>query len=119
MRKARGVEVFVKEDKEEIKKKILVNYCFAKPDSKFAKILDKLGIEDAVKLVDEFQGQVLSIPTRNALQRVALPEIIRDELGGLQPESDPFKMKVKSLSNFYKLSKRAITEMNKTGKYTR
>ena len=111
--------MFVKEDKEEIKKKVVANYCSAKPDSKLALILDKLGIEVAIQLVDLFQGQALSLPSRSSLQRAALPLIIRDDLEGLEPESDQFKMKVKNLSNFYRLTKRAIIEMNKSGKYTR
>lgn len=111
--------MFVKEDKEEIKKKVLVNYCFAKPDSKLALIAEKLGIEVAIQLVDLFQGQVVGLPSRSSLQRAALPLIIREDLYGLEPESDPFKMKVKSLSNFYRLTKRAIIEMNKKGIFTR
>ena len=107
------------DDKKEIKKEILSAYCFAKPDSKFAQVLDKLGLEAAIQLVDAFRGQLLAIPTRNALQRAALPKIIHDDLEGLEPESDQFKMKVKNLSSFYRLTKRAILEMNKTGKYTR
>ena len=111
--------MFINEDKEEIKKKILSGYCFAKPDTKFAQVVDKVGIEVGIKMVDEFWGQVVAIPTRNALQRGALPQIIRDDLEGLKPESDQFKMKVKNLSSFYRLTKRAIIEMNKTGKYSR
>jgi hypothetical protein len=113
------VVFFFGEDKEEMKKKILANYCKAKPGSKLAGLVKTLGIEVAIKLVDEFQGEVLSIPTRNALQRVALPMIIRNDLDEIPPKSKPFKMKVKNLSEFYKLSKRAIIEMNKTGLYTR
>lgn len=107
------------EDKKEIKKKILSAYCFAKPESKFARVLDKLGLEVAVQLVDEFCGQVLAIPTKSALKRGALPRIISNELEGLSSESDQFKMKLKNLSSFYRLTKRAILEMRETGKYTR
>ncbi|MCK4825180.1 hypothetical protein KA005_56045, partial [bacterium] len=88
--------MFVKEDKEEIKKKILANYCSAKPDSKLALILDKVGIEVAIQLVDLFQGQALSLPSRSSLQRAALPLIIREDLYGLKSESEPFKSKIKS-----------------------
>ena len=35
--------MFINEDKEEIKKKILSAYCFAKPDSKFAQVIDAVG----------------------------------------------------------------------------
>jgi len=111
--------VFLGEDKEEVKKKILSAYYFAKPDTKFAQVIDKLGIDIGIKLVDEFWGQVIVIPTKNSLKRQALPQIIRDELEGLKPESDQFKLKVKNLSNFYMLPRRAILMMNKTGKYTR
>ena len=106
-------------DKEEIKKKVLANYCSAKPDSKLALILDKLGIEVAIQLVDLFQGQALSLPSRSSLQRAALPLIIREDLDGLKSESEPFKMKVKNLSKFYKVTKKAIIKMNETGKYQR
>jgi len=111
--------VFLGEDKKEVKKKILSAYYFSKPDSKFAQVVDKLGIEVAIQLVDEFCGQVIAIPTRNALQRGALPQIIRDELEGLKPESDQFKLKVKNLSNFYSLRKKAIIKMYESGKYSR
>ena len=111
--------MFINENKEEIKKKILSAYCFAKPDTKFAQVVDKVGIAVGIKLVDEFSGRVLTIPTRNSLQRAALPKIISDELDGLKPEHEEFKRKVKSLSDFYRLPKRAILMMNKTGKYTR
>lgn len=119
MRKVGGGEVFVKADKEEIKKKILANYCFAKPDSKLALILDRVGIEVAIQLVDLFQGQALSLPSRSSLQRAALPLIIREDLYGLKPESEIFESKVKNLSKFYKVTKSAIIAMNETGKYTR
>ena len=88
--------MFLEVDKEEMKKKILSAYCFQKPDSKFAQIVDKLGIEVAIKFVDEFFGEVLAIPTRNALKRAALPKIINDDLEGLKSESNQFKMKVKN-----------------------
>lgn len=111
--------MFVKKDKEEIKKKVVANYCFAKPDSKLATIVDKLGIEVAIQLVDLFQGEALSLPSRSSLQRAALPLIIREDLYGLKSESELFKMKVKNLSRFYKVTKRAIIEMNKKGVFTR
>jgi len=111
--------VFINKDKEQLKKKILSAYCFQKPDSKFAQIVDKLGIEVAIKFVDEFFGEVLAIPTRNALKRAALPKIINDDLEGLKFESETFKNRVKNLSSFYGLSKRAILKMNETGKYSR
>lgn len=111
--------MFINEDKEEIKNKILSAYCLTKPDAKFAQMVDKVGIEVGIKLVDEFWGQVIAIPTKNSLQRSALPQIIRDELEGLKPESDQFKMKVKSLSKFYSLRKKAIIKMHKIGKYSR
>lgn len=111
--------MFLEEDKEEMKKKILSAYCFQKPDSKFAQIVDKLGIEVAIKFVDEFFGEVLAIPTRNALKRAALPKIINDDLEGLKSESNQFKNRVKNLSAFYGLRKKAIIEMNETGKYSR
>lgn len=111
--------MFINEDKEEIKKKILSGYCFAKPDTKFAQVVDKVGIEVGIKMVDEFWGQVVAIPTRNALQRGALPQIIRDDLEGLKPESNEFDLRIKSLSKFYSLRKKAIIKMYKTGKYSR
>lgn len=111
--------MFVKEDKEEIKKKVLASYCSAKPDSKLALIVDKIGIEVAIQLVDLFQGQALSLPSRSSLQRAALPLIIREDLYGLAPESDLFKSKVTNLSKFYKVTKNAVIEMNKKGVYTR
>ncbi len=111
--------MFVEEDKKEFKKKILSAYCFAKPDTKFSRLIDRLGLEVGIKLVDEFYGQLITVPSKNSLQRSALPRIIRDELEGLTPNSTEFKMEIKNLAKFYKLSKRAILEMNKTGKYTR
>lgn len=111
--------MFISEDKKEIKKEILSAYCFAKPDSKFAQVVDKVGIEVGIKFVDEFCGEVLAIPTRNALKRAALPKIINDDLEGLKSESNQFKNRVKNLSAFYGLRKKAIIEMNETGKYSR
>lgn len=111
--------MFLGEDKEEVKKKILSSYIFSKPNTQFSRVIDKLGIAVGIKLVDFFCGQVVVIPTKNSLQRSALPRIIRDELEGSKPESDQFKLKVKNLSNFYMLPRRAILMMNKTGKYTR
>jgi len=111
--------VFINEDKEEIKKKILSGYCFAKPDSKFARVIDKLGIEVGITLVDEFWGQVIVVPSKKSLQRSALPKIIQNDLDGLKLESEEFKFKVKSLAHFYRLTKKAIIKMFETGKYTR
>jgi len=45
--------VFLSEDKEEIKKKILSAYVFSKPDTHFAQVIDKLGLEVGITLVDE------------------------------------------------------------------
>jgi len=111
--------VFINEDQEEIKKKILSGYCFAKPDTKFAQVVDKVGIEVGIKLVDEFWGQVIAVPSKNSLQRSALPKIICDGLEGLKPKSDQYKMEIKNLAKFYQLSKRAIIKMKETGIYTR
>ena len=111
--------MFVEEKKKEFKKKILSAYIFSKPDTQFAQVIDKLGLEVGIILVDEFWGQVIVVPSRNSLQRSALPQIIRDELEGLKPDSDQFKLKIKSLANFYRLPKKAILKMNESGVYTR
>ncbi len=111
--------MFVEEDKKEFKKKILSAYCFAKPDTQFSRLIDKLGLEAGIILVDEFCAQVIAVPSKNSLQRSALPRIIMDGLDGLKPNSNEFKMEIKNLAKFYQLSKRAILEMNESGKYTR
>lgn len=111
--------MFLKKDKEEFKKQILEAYCFGKPSTIFAQLIRKLGIELGIILVDEFVGQVISIPTRNSLKRAALPKMIRDELEGLKAGSNEFKLRIKSLSKFYGLRKKAILKMKETGIYGR
>lgn len=111
--------MFLKEDKEEFKKQILEAYCFGKPSTIFAQLIRKLGIDMGIILVDEFVGKAISIPTRNSLKRAALPKTIKDELRGLEPNSNAFKLRVKNLSKFYGLRKKAILKMDKTGKYVR
>jgi len=109
----------LEEDKKEIKEKILSAYLVAKPDTKFSRLIRELGIGIGIALLDEFWGQVIVVPTRASLQRSALPQIIREELSESKIGSDQFKIRVKNLSRFYKLPKRAILEMNKKGKYSR
>lgn len=111
--------MFINEDKEEIKKKILSGYCFAKPNTKFAEVIDKLGIDVGIKLVDFFSEKVILVPSKKSLQRSALPKIIQNDLDGLKPKSEEFKFKVKSLASFYLLTKKAIIKMNDSGRYTR
>lgn len=107
------------EDKKQIKEKILLAYLYAKPETRFSQVVKKLGVEMGIKLVDEFWGRVIVIPSRASLQRGALPQIVKDDLEGLKIDSDLFKKKVKDLASFYRLTKRAIMKMRKTGKYSR
>jgi len=109
----------LEEDKKEIKQKILEAYLVAKPDTQFSRLIKELGIEAGIKLVDEFWGQIIVVPSNASLQRGALPQLIRDDLVGLKLNSDLFKKTVKDFANFYKLPKRAILEMNENGRYTR
>ena len=98
---------------------VLTNYCLACPISLLAKISDGGGEELAIEMMVSFQGKIVAFPTRNALRRLMIPVKIQKNLFLLLVGSDEFKKRVKQLSKTYKLPKRAIMEMNKTGKYTR
>ena len=107
------------EDKQKLERDIVFDYCKAHPNSALARIDEEIGVDVAVRMMDLFQGTVISFPSRNALRRSVIPMMIQRYLFAVKVDSDVFKERVKQLSKTYKLSKRAIIEMNKTGKYTR
>ena len=113
--------MFIENEKEEkLKRDIVFDYCKVRPNCALAIIEEELGVDVAVKILDLFRGKVISIPTRDALRRSTIPINIQKNLPVvLSKDSDLFKKVVKQLSQIYKLPKRAILEMNKTGKYTR
>lgn len=102
-----------------IKKKILDEYCQAKRGSIVEELRMKLGDDVTIKLVDNFSGRLLFIPSKSSFRRAALPMLIKEELKGVEPGSDEFKTKVKNLSEYYKLTQKAIKVINKKGSYTR
>lgn len=109
----------MKESEKVIKKKILECYCYAKRGSIVEEIREKLGDDLIIRLLDDFSGRLIYMPNKSSLRRAALPMLIRAELQGLEPGSDEFKTKVKVLAEFYKITQKAVKQINKTGKYTR
>ena len=108
------------EKEQRLNRDIVKDYCKVQPTSALAIIEEEMGVDVAVKMVDLFMGTIISIPTREALKRAIMPMNIQRNLPvALSKDSDLFKKVVKQLSQIYKLPKRAIIEMNKTGKYTR
>lgn len=107
------------EKEQKLKRDIVFDYCKARPNSALAKINEELGIDIAVKILDLFQGKSASFPTSDSLKRAVMPKLIQRHLFMVNPDSELFVKRVKQLSKLYKLSKRAIIEMNKKGIYTR
>lgn len=109
----------MKESEKVIKKKILECYCHAKRGSIVEEIREKLGDDLIIRLLDDFSGRLIYMPNKSSLRRAALPMLIIEELRGLEPGSSEFKAKVKILSEYYKLTQKAIKQINKKGLYTR
>lgn len=102
-----------------IKEKILENYCRVKPHSIVAEVQQKLGDDVIIKLLNNFSGRLIYLPSKSSLKRAALPMLVKAELKGLVPGSDLFKAKVKILSKFYKLTQKAIKQINRKGIFLR
>ena len=102
-----------------IKKKILENYCHVKPGSIVAELRVKLGDDATIQLLYDFSGRLIYMPNKSSLRRATLPMLIIEELKGLEPGSDEFKIKVRNLSEVYKLTQKAIKRINKKGIFTR
>ena len=109
----------MKEKHKEIKKIILENYCQMKRGLILAELRTKLDDDVIIQLLDDFSGRLIYIPTKSSLRRAALPMLIEQELKGIEPGSSEFKIKVKNLSQFYKLTQKAIKTINRKGIYTR
>jgi len=107
------------ESEKAIKKKILENFCQTKHGSVLAELREKLGDDVTIKIVDNFSGRLLFIPNKSSLRRATMPMLIIEELRGLEPDSDLFKIKVKNLSEYYKMTQKAIKQMNQKGVYSR
>jgi len=109
----------MKESEKAIKKKILDEYCHANPGSIVAEIRTNLGDYLIIQLLDNFPGRLIYLPEKSSLRRAGLPMLIKEELRGLEPGSSEFKTKVKNLSEYYKLTQKAIKAINRKGSYTR
>ena len=107
------------EKHKEIKKKILDEYCRAKPGSVVAEIRTKLGDDLIIQLLDTFCGRLIYLPTRSSLKRATLPMLITERLRPLKPGSGVFKAQVGILSDVYKLTQKAVIKINKEGVFTR
>lgn len=107
------------ESEKVVKKKILENYCKMKHGSVLAELRENLGDDVTIKIVDNFSGRLLFVPNKSSLRRATMPMLIIEELRGLEPDSDLFKIKVKNLSEYYKLTQKAIMKINKRGIFTR
>lgn len=104
---------------EKLRQDIVKDYCKVRPTSALAIIEEEMGVDVAVKMIDLFQGTIISIPTQSALNRAIMPVLIRRALIPLKAKADLFKKGVRQLSKHYKLPKRAIIEMYETGIFTR
>lgn len=102
-----------------IKKRILECYCQAKRDSIVEEIRVKLGDDLIIKLIDDFSGRLIYIPNKSSLRRASLPMLVRSELRGVEPNSSEFKAKVKTLAEYYKLTQKAVKQINRKGIFTR
>lgn len=109
----------MKESEKAIKKKILESYCQAKRGSILTELRAKLGDELVIRLLDDFSGKLIYFPNKSSFRRAQMPMLIRAELQGLEPDSDKFKARVKSLSEYYKLTQKAIIKINKKGIFAR
>ena len=109
----------MKESEKAIKKKILDEYCQAKPGSIVAEIRTKLGDDVIIELLDKFSGRLIYLPNKSSLKRAALPWLIKERLRGLKPGSGVFKAQVGILSDVYKLTQKAVIKINKDGVFTR
>ena len=107
------------EREKAIKQKILDEYCQAKPGSIVAEIRTKLGDDLTIALLDNFSGRLFFIPNKSSLRRSALPMLIEQELKGVEPNSPKFKAKIKVLAEYYKLTQKAIKQINRKGVYSR
>lgn len=107
-------------EKQKIERDIIFDYCEAHPTCALAKINNEIGMDIAIRMLDIFRGKIISFPTQNSLRRAVMPMVIRRYLFVVaRVDSNEFKKRLKQLSKTYKLPKRAILEMNETGKYTR
>jgi len=107
------------ESEKIVKKGILENYCQAKHGSILTELREKLGDDVTIKLIEDFSGRLIYIPSKSSLKRTASPMLIRAELKGFEPGSDEFKAKVKMLADYYKLTQKAIKKINKRGIFER
>ncbi len=109
----------MKEQERAIKQKILENYCHGKRGSIVAELRAKLGDDVTIQLLDNFSGRLIYVPDKSSLRRASVPMLIKEELKGLEPGSPEFKIKIRNLSKFYKLTQKSIKAINKMGIYSR
>jgi len=109
----------MQEREKAIKQKILESYCQAKRGSILTELRDKVGDDLVIELVDNFSGRLIYIPNKSSLKRAALPMLVRAELRGLESGSNEFKAKVKILSEYYKLTQKAVIKIDKEGVFLR
>lgn len=74
-----------------------------------------LGIHHVVKLIEKFGGETLNIPSPKALERSYMPIFLREHLARKKPKNK--KRMIKSFSKIYKISKKRIEQMIKSGNY--
>ena len=98
---------------------IVINYCRTKPMSNLGLIMKEAGVDAATKLVELFIGKTITVPTKKALLRTAMPLMIKYELYDLERNSVEWNEGVKFYSKLFRLPKRAIETMARTGKHTR
>ena len=109
----------MKESEKILKKRILDEYCQAKRGSIVAEIRLRLGDDLIIQLLDNFSGRQIYLPEKSSMRRAVLPMLIKDRLRGLKPGSGVFKAEVSILSDIYKLTQKAIKQINRKGSYTR
>lgn len=113
--------------KEFFKQKVLTNlemiqrYVELRPDSDLAKVIDFVGLLETVKYIERFAGKTvtLSFPSMRSLRRVVMPLVIQNILSQFETGSVEFNEAVKALGKEFGRTKRAIREMNQTGKHCR
>lgn len=109
----------MKEREKILKKGILESYCRVKPSSIVEELRMKLGDDVTIQLLDYFSGRAIYLPEKSSLRRAVQPMLIRQELKGFESGSDLFKIKVKNLSKYYKLTQKAVIKINKRGIFAR
>lgn len=97
--------------------KIVRQVAEKNPSSGLSRMIELFGPSVAARIMTEFAGRMLYLPTNSTLYRSMVAAYVKEELKGLKPGSPKYQKQISKLAHLFKKEERSIIRIHKSGRY--